>query len=400
MRLRQITALLCLLAAAAFAAGCGGSDSDTGGSDAFRLGLEAPLSGEQSVLGEGMLKGAELAATQLNAEDGILASRSRSCRSTTPPTRQRGRRRRRPRSTTGLDGIVGPYNSGRRDRDPAALHQGRPGADQAHLGHLDQRPGLHPAADDLPDRAGCLAGADRLARSQDGRDRLRPDPELHRHGLQGAEEARSRMPASTVTAYEKVQPGEKYYSRRRRQTRRGRPDVIYAAVYFPEGGLIAKQMHEGEVESQCVADYASYDTGFVETAGVARGASLPGGRRAGARRLLRRAANVGRIPRDFDEDPGTWSPYTYDSVNFLADGAEKAGGTDAEQAHQGARRGRGLEGLDRLGHDRSRQRQPPAGDRGHRRHRPEGKAPRRRGLGEGRRRPVPAQSIDPSVGVV
>jgi ABC-type branched-subunit amino acid transport system substrate-binding protein len=34
---------------------------------------------------------------------------------------------------------------------------------------------------------------------------------------------------------------------------------------------------------------------------------------------------------EFDEDPGTWSPYTYDSLNFLADGVEKAGGTAAKK---------------------------------------------------------------------
>lgn len=27
----------------------------------------------------------------------------------------------------------------------------------------------------------------------------------------------------------------------------------------------------------------------------------------------------------FGQAPGTWSPYTYDSLNFLADGVEEAG---------------------------------------------------------------------------
>ena len=64
------------------------------------------------VLGKGMLKGAELAADKLNAKrrDRGQGSRGR-------PDRRRGRSRRpaskppKRRSTTGLDGIVGPYNS-------------------------------------------------------------------------------------------------------------------------------------------------------------------------------------------------------------------------------------------------------------------------------------------------
>ena len=79
----------------------------------------------------------------------------------------------------GLDGVVGPYNSGVGVETLPLYIEGRPGPGQADLGHLDQRPRLHPAADDLPDRPGRLAGADRVARRQEGRDRLRPDPELH-----------------------------------------------------------------------------------------------------------------------------------------------------------------------------------------------------------------------------
>src|SRR5829696_7513979 len=68
-----LVAVLGIAILALAAVGCGDSDSeDGGGSDTFRVGLEAPLSGELSVLGEGMLNGAELAATQLNARGGIL----------------------------------------------------------------------------------------------------------------------------------------------------------------------------------------------------------------------------------------------------------------------------------------------------------------------------------------
>src|ERR1700746_1418610 len=68
----QIVVAPLLLSLAFLTAGCGSSGSEDGGSGHVRVGLEAPLSGEQSVLGEGMLRGAELAATRLNAKNGIL----------------------------------------------------------------------------------------------------------------------------------------------------------------------------------------------------------------------------------------------------------------------------------------------------------------------------------------
>ena len=68
----QLLPLVLVLAAAPVAFACGGSDEETGGTDTWRIGLEAPLSGDQSALGKGMLEGAQLAATQLNAEGGLL----------------------------------------------------------------------------------------------------------------------------------------------------------------------------------------------------------------------------------------------------------------------------------------------------------------------------------------
>ena len=191
MPLRQLTTALCLLAAAAFlVAGCGGSDSDTdstGGSSSFRLGLEAPLSGEQSVLGKGMLKGAELAvdAAQRERRDRRQGSRDR-------PDRRRRRSRNRSRSRRSRDRRRPrrhrrPLQLGRRDRNAAALHRRRPGPGQAHLRQLDQRARLHPAADDLPDRAGRLGSPDRLAAREEGRDRLRPDRTLYTGRLRNPE---------------------------------------------------------------------------------------------------------------------------------------------------------------------------------------------------------------------
>ena len=52
----------------------------------------------------------------------------------------------------------------------------------------------------------------------------------------------------------------------------------------------------------------------------------------------------------FGAEPGTWSPYTYDSLNFLAYGVEKAGGTDAQKLTRCSTPSRAA----RAGPDRSR----------------------------------------------
>ena len=72
----------------------------------------------------------------------------------------------------------------------------------------------------------------------------------------------------TITAYEPIDPGAKNYDDVVRTVAAGNPDVIYAATYYPEGGLIAKAIYQQKVASKCLADYGSYDSAFVTTAGT------------------------------------------------------------------------------------------------------------------------------------
>ena len=326
----RLAASIAFASLAFFAVGCGDSSSDEGGSDAFRVGLEAPLSGEQSVLGEGMLKGAQLAAAQLNEEGGILGEDVEVVAIDDAADPATGVKAAKSAIDAGLDGIVGPYNSGvgvgtlplyikaglipiRLTSDASTnglgftlqpmTYQIAPVASQALTDWLDAKT-VAIAYD--PTQNYTVSVSKALKES------------LEKAGV-------------TVTAYEQVQPGKKSYADVVDKLAAAKPDVIYAAVYFPEGGLIAKEMQQGNVDSQCIADYASYDTGFVETAGISAAQACPvvgvpaPGDFAGA------AAKVDEYRGEFDQDPGTWSPYTYDSLNFLAEGVEKAGGTDAKK---------------------------------------------------------------------
>ncbi|HEV2856920.1 MAG TPA: branched-chain amino acid ABC transporter substrate-binding protein [Solirubrobacterales bacterium] len=318
------------------AAGCGNSgsdDSSSGSPDSasgkFRVGLEAPLSGELSVLGEGMLDGAQLAAAQLNEGDGILGKQVEVVPIDDAGDPATGVKAAKAAIADGLDGVVGPYNSGVGiETLPLYIDAGltpiRLTSDNSTNGlGFTLQPMTYQIAPVASQAVTEWQGAKNVAIAYD-------PTQNYTASVSKALKSSLEKAGVTVTAYEKVQPGKKSYTGVIGKLTTGNPDVIYAAVYFPEGGLIAKEMDEGNVESQCIADYGSYDTGFVEVAGIAaaKGCPLVGVPApedfAGAGEL------VAQYRDKFGQAPGTWSPYTYDSLNFLAAGVEEAGGTDPD----------------------------------------------------------------------
>jgi branched-chain amino acid transport system substrate-binding protein len=320
-----------VLAGLAFlVAGCGNSGSDDNDSDTFRVGLEAPLSGEQSVLGKGMLMGAELAATQLNAGNGILGKQVEVVPIDDAADPATGVKAAKSAIAEGLDGVVGPYNSGVGiETLPLYIKAGlvpiRLTSDQSTNGlGFTLQPMTYQIAPVASRALTGWLGAKTVAIAYD-------PTQNYTVSVSKALKASLEEAGVDVTAYEKVQPGKKSYTDVVDKLAATDPDVIYAAVYFPEGGLIAKEMHQGKVKAQCIADYGSYDTGFVETAGVAAAQACPVVGVPAPQDFSGAAAKVGEYEDEFGQAPGTWSPYTYDSLNFLAHGARKAGGTASDK---------------------------------------------------------------------
>jgi branched-chain amino acid transport system substrate-binding protein len=315
---------------AVVATGCGSSSSDDSESDSFRLGLEAPLSGEQSTLGKGMLKGAELAAAKLNEGSGIDGKQVDVVPIDDAADPATGVKAAKAAIDAGLDGIVGPYNSGV-GIETLPLYV-KAGLVPIRLTSDNSTNGLGFTLQPMTYQIAPVASKALTGWQHAKTVAIAYDPtQNYTVSVSKALKDSLEKAGVTVTAYEKVQPGKKDYIDVVEKLAATKPDVIYAAVYFPEGGLIAKEMREAKVESQCIADYASYDTGFVETAGIAAARACPVVGVPAPGDFAGSAPEVTDYKDEFDEDPGTWSPYTYDSLNFLADGVEKAGGTSAKK---------------------------------------------------------------------
>src|SRR5213079_308661 len=78
----------------------------------WRIGLEGPLTGSQSDVGIGMLEGAQLAAQEINAAGGVLGRQVQVIPIDDAADPTVGVAAAKAAIQAGLDGVVGPYNSG------------------------------------------------------------------------------------------------------------------------------------------------------------------------------------------------------------------------------------------------------------------------------------------------
>jgi branched-chain amino acid transport system substrate-binding protein len=322
------------LAVAAFAAAalilgisaCGGSsDSSTTNSDQWRIGLEAPLSGQLQTLGRGMLNGAMLAADQINGDGGLTGKDIEIVPIDDGGDPAIGVPAAKTAIADGLDGVVGPYNSGVGIKTlplykAAGLVPVRLTSDNDTAGYgFTLQPMSSQIAPVTSDALASWIGARTVA--------ITYDP-TQNYTKEVSRAVRSNLESGgvKVTAFEPVQPGKNDYSDVVDKLAADNPDAIYAAVYYPEGALIAKAMGALTSRPTCLLDYASYDTGYLEDAGKAAAGNCDVVGVPAPDDFKDSANYVSKYQDQFGAAPGTWSPYTYDSLNILAYGVKQAGG--------------------------------------------------------------------------
>jgi branched-chain amino acid transport system substrate-binding protein len=299
-----------------------------GSSDPLRIGLEAPLSGEQAVTGEDMLRGAQLAADEINAAGGVDGRQIEIVPIDDAADPDTGVTAAAAAIEAGLDGVVGPYNSGVGIKTlPLYVEAGivpirlTTNSQTNSLGYTLQPMDYQiapVAATGLKDWLGAKSVAIIYDETTD-----------YTVGIAETLKAEFDTYGITVPAYLPIQPGSTDYTSALTEATTAGADVVYAATYFPEGAVIAKNVFALKMTQPCVLDYGAYDPGYITNAGsveVAQACSLVGV--PSPTDFPQGAGFVAAYDKAYSLAPGTWSPYTYDSVKLYAEAVAAAGGTD------------------------------------------------------------------------
>jgi branched-chain amino acid transport system substrate-binding protein len=316
-------------------AACGSSDSSSSGSgDTWRIGLEAPLSGDTANLGKGMLHGAQLAADEINADGGVLGKKIEIVEIDDAGDAKTGVDAANKAIADGLDGVVGPYNSsGGLETLPlytdAKVMPVRLTSDTGTEGYGIT---LQPMSSQIaPVTAKALTdfyGAKSVGILYDS---------TEAYTKETSAKVKQELEAAgvTVTDYVPIKPGQSDYTDVLKPIEAKNPDVIYPVVYYPEAATMAKNfktIDAGDTDpEECLFDYSTYDQGYIDDAGVETaqvcdvvGVPAPSD-------FKDSSTHVSEFQDQFGEAPNVWSPYTYDSLNILVDAAKQVGSFDYGQ---------------------------------------------------------------------
>ena len=318
--------------------GCSGSDESSSSTteatttrtvpdDEIRIGLAGPLTGAQSNIGRGMLNGARMAADELNAAGGVNGKMITIVEIDDQADSDTGVSAANAAIKEGLSGVVGPYNSSVGAATlPLYIDAGLV---PLRLTSADETAGLgftlQPMTSQIAPVATTAiaewAGASAVALIYDNTQDYTVDARTAMSNAIAAAGIR-------ITAEVAITPGADSYADAVAEATAGRAELVYVITYYPEGGLIARAMLESAPGTACLADYGAYDAGYVTAAGVRAAQNCPVVGVPAPNDFPDSAERVARYTAAFNEAPGTWAPYTYDSVMLLARVASEVGDLD------------------------------------------------------------------------
>jgi branched-chain amino acid transport system substrate-binding protein len=293
----------------------------------WRIGLEGPLTGSQSDIGIGMLEGAQLAAKQINAAGGVLGRQVQIVPIDDAADPTVGVAAAKAAIQAGLDGIVGPYNSGVGLQTLPLYIKDK--LVPIRLTSSTSTEGYGVTLQPMNDQISPIAVQALTAWQKNTSVAVVYDNSTaYTQGADTSLVAGLQAAGVTVSANIPIIPSATndpaVIQAAVTQALATHPTGVYADLYYPEGALVADQMLAEGTGTNCLADYASASVGYVTDAGIPAVQNCPVLGVPAPSDFAGSAPFLAAFEAEFHSAPGLWSPYTYDSVNLLVQSAIKA----------------------------------------------------------------------------
>ena len=304
------------------------------------IALEAPLTGSQASNGKDMLRGAQLAAMQVNARGGVLGRTIKIVGVDDKADPALGAQAVQEAKAAGAVAVIGPYNSSvglvnLSLYEEAGIVPLRMTSDNRTEGYGAT---LQPMNSQIsPVEVDYISGLgiDSVA--------MLVDPSAYTKSIasrtaKGLEKAGIKVTQTVIPA------GASDYSAEVGEALATGPDMVYSATYFPEGVLIAEELAQANTTATCFMNLANVDDAFVEEAGITTSRTCTFSGVPAAPQLPYAGDYVAAYRAEFDVNPDVWGAFTYDSAWVLFHAMAQTGTTKYAPLLDAVLHTRGLQG--------------------------------------------------------
>jgi branched-chain amino acid transport system substrate-binding protein len=304
------------------------------------IALEAPLTGSQASNGKDMLRGAQLAAMQVNARGGVLGRTIKIVGVDDKADPALGAQAVQEAKAAGAIAVIGPYNSSvglvnLSLYEEAGIVPLRMTSDNRTEGYGAT---LQPMNSQIsPVEVDYISGLgiDSVA--------MLVDPSAYTKSIasrtaKGLEKAGIKVTQIVIPA------SASDYSAEVGEALATGPDMVYSATYFPEGVLIAEELAQANTTATCFMNLANVDDAFVEEAGITTSRTCTFSGVPAAPQLPYAGDYVTAYRAEFDVNPDVWGAFTYDSAWVLFHAMGQTGTTKYAPLLDAVLHTRGLQG--------------------------------------------------------
>src|SRR4051812_2229860 len=293
----------------------------------WKIGLEGPLTRSQSDIGIGMLEGAQLAAEQINVAGGVLGRQVAIIPIDDAADPAVGVAAAKAAIQAGLDGVVGPYNSGV-GLETLPLYI-KDKLVPIRLTSSTSTEGYGVTLQPMNDQISPVA-VQALTTWQKNTSVaiIYDNSTAYTQGADASLVTGLQAAGVTVSANIPIIPSSNnnpaVIQAAVTQALASHPTGVYAALYYPEGALVAQDMLAQAPGTNCLADYGSASNGYVINAGISAVQNCPVLGVPAPADFANSTPYLAAFEAKFHSAPGIWSPYAFDSVNLLLQSAVKA----------------------------------------------------------------------------
>ena len=336
-----------LIAAAVLAAGCGGGAGGGADTGPIKIGVPVPLSGDYASAGQDVLRGAKLAAKDINDDGGVIGRKIQIIEADDACSAQVGAQAAQKLVSQEIAAAAGGYCSTAALPELNTFHRSKiPYVMDASTNPELTEMGFAEAFRTIgrDDEQGPIVASFIKDFLEAKRAAVLHDNTTYAKGLADATAKALKSEGVEVVFDDALTPGQSDYTPVLTKIAGTKPDVLYYSGYFAEAGLLIKQAQQLGLDLQMMGGDATNDPTLIKTAGpAAEGFMLSTAPLAqflpGAQQFLKGYRGA------YNAQPGPYAVYEYDAVKILAEAIGKAGSTEPEKITQALAGTKGYDGV-------------------------------------------------------